>query len=43
MRICDACHVHVRGSMDRCPLCGTKLRGEKEENVFPRLQMYDHM
>ena len=43
MRICDACHVHVRGSMERCPLCGAKLRGEKEENVFPRLQMYDHM
>lgn len=35
MQICDKCHVTIRGDWDVCPLCGSRIQGEKEPSVFP--------
>ncbi len=37
MLFCEHCGVHVRGSLQRCPLCQSPLSGHREENVYPVL------
>ena len=37
MLFCEQCRVHVRGSLQRCPLCQSPLTGQPEENVYPTL------
>ncbi len=36
MKICEKCHVQVRGS-SVCPLCGSPLEGEPELPIYPKL------
>lgn len=37
MLFCEQCRVHVRGNLQRCPLCQSPLTGQPEENVYPTL------
>lgn len=38
MQICKSCQLRVCGHKTVCPLCGGKLSGTPEEDVFPVLQ-----
>lgn len=35
MQNCKKCQITIRGTKERCPLCGGTLSGEPEKNVFP--------
>ncbi len=39
MRYCDQCRVHIRGTQIKCPLCGNRLTGEAEADVFPKAEV----
>lgn len=38
MQYCEQCKVSVRGGDSICPLCQHRLQGEKEEDLYPKLQ-----
>lgn len=35
MRTCKHCNIQIGGDWDICPLCQTKLKGQKEDAHFP--------
>lgn len=37
MKKCEKCNVDVRGVHTVCPLCQSKLKGEDDRRVFPRV------
>lgn len=39
MRFCDKCKVNIRGNMEYCPLCHSKLTGESDESeiLYPSM------
>ena len=37
MKHCDKCKIDIRGGGKRCPLCQSKLSGESDEVMFPRI------
>lgn len=39
MRFCEKCNVHIRGGETYCPLCGNRLQGQAEEDIFPKTEV----
>src|SRR5574344_1908933 len=42
---CSKCRVNVKGENQKCPLCQSKIDGDKTNNIFPKVktvyQIYD--
>lgn len=37
MMRCDECRADFRGDLDKCPLCGSELRGTPVPSAFPKI------